>query len=127
MFWSIIAIVLGASIGSVLRWFLGLRLNHLMADIPMGTLAANLTGGYLIGLAISFFATNASISSEWRLFIITGFLGGLTTFSTFSAEIITLIQESKMALAGVAIALHLGGSLMMTVLGMFSYSYFTKG
>jgi len=126
MFWSIVYIAIGASIGAVLRWFLGLKLNHIFVDIPMGTLASNLAGGYLIGICVAFFATNASISTELRLFIITGFLGGLTTFSTFSAEIIALLQSSKLALAGLAIALHLGGSLVMTVLGMISYSYFTK-
>jgi CrcB protein len=84
----------------------------------MGTLAANLIGGYLVGLAVAFFMHNASLSPEWRLFIITGFLGGLTTFSTFSAETVTLLMRGQYAWGTAIIAAHLGGSLLMTILGM---------
>jgi CrcB protein len=89
MLYSILAISIGASAGAVSRWFLGLGLNALFPTIPLGTLAANLLGGYLIGLALTFFAGNPSLPPEWRLLVITGFLGGLTTFSTFSAEELT--------------------------------------
>ncbi|MDD2368048.1 MAG: fluoride efflux transporter CrcB [Sulfuricurvum sp.] len=123
MMYSIVAIVSGAGIGSLLRWFLGLKFNSLYPAIPLGTLGANLLGGYLIGVAITFFATNTALAPEWRLFIITGFLGGLTTFSTFSAEIVTAIQEGRFIHAATGTLLHVGGSLTMTFLGIASLMY----
>jgi CrcB protein len=118
---SILAISFGASIGAVLRWFLGLKLNGVYPDIPFGTLTANLVGGYLIGFFIAFFAHNSSISPEWRLLIITGFLGGLTTFSTFSAEMVALIQQNNYQTLAVGLIAHIGGSLLMTLFGIFSF------
>lgn len=115
---SILAISLGASIGAVTRWFLGTSLNSIFPTIPPGTLAANLLGGYLIGLALAFFANNPSIAPEWRLLVITGFLGALTTFSTFSAEVTTLIQQERLVWAATAIGIHTIGSLGMTFLGL---------
>jgi CrcB protein len=123
MIYSIVAIASGAGIGALLRWFLGLKLNSIYPAIPLGTLSANLLGGYLIGIAITFFATNASLPTEWRLFIITGFLGGLTTFSTFSAEIVTSIQEGRLSHAALGVLVHVGGSLIMTFLGIASLMY----
>jgi len=123
MIYSIAAIVSGAGAGALLRWFLGLKLNPLYPAIPLGTLGANLLGGYLIGVAIAFFATNTSLSPEWKLFIITGFLGGLTTFSTFSAEIVTAIQEGRLTHAATGVFMHVGGSLIMTFLGIASMLY----
>lgn len=120
MFNSILAISLGAALGAVLRWLLGLFLNSLFPAVPPGTLAANLVGGYLIGVAVAIFASQPGLAPEWRLFIITGFLGGLTTFSTFSAEVTTLLQEGRLAWAAAAISLHVGGSLLMTLLGLAS-------
>ncbi len=84
MILSIVAISLGAALGALLRWVLSVRLNALFPFVPPGTLAANLIGGYLIGLAVGFFALHPEVPVQWRLFIVTGFLGGLTTFSTFS-------------------------------------------
>lgn len=121
--YSIVAIISGAGIGALLRWFLGLKLNTLFPAIPLGTLSANIIGGYLIGIAIAFFSTNPAISPEWRLFIITGFLGGLTTFSTFSAEIVSAIQEGRLSHAAMGVVLHVGGSLIMTFLGIASMLY----
>jgi CrcB protein len=115
---SIVAIALGASLGALLRWWLGLALNSYFPTIPLGTLAANLVGGYIIGLAIAFFASYAALSPEWRLFIITGFCGGLTTFSTFSAEIVILLQQGRGLWACGAAALHLLGSVLMTFAGI---------
>jgi CrcB protein len=123
MIYSIVAIVSGAGFGALLRWFLGLKFNSLYPAIPMGTLSANILGGYLIGIAIAFFSTNTALSPEWRLFIITGFLGGLTTFSTFSAEIVTAIQEGRLSHAATGLILHVGGSLIMTFLGIASMMY----
>lgn len=116
-----VAIGIGAALGAWLRWGLGVWLNAAHPVIPMGTLSANLAGGYLIGLAVAFFAQHPGISPEWRLFIVTGFLGGLTTFSTFSAEVFTLLSRARY-LAGLgAMGLHLGGSLAMTGLGVLTY------
>ncbi len=115
---SIIAISLGASAGAVLRWLLGRALNALFPLVPPGTLAANLIGGYLIGVALAVFATFPQLSPEWRLLVITGFLGGLTTFSTFSAEVTTLLQQGHFLWAGIAMAIHVLGSISMTILGM---------
>lgn len=126
MLQSILVISLGASIGAMLRWLLGLSLNSLFPAIPPGTLAANLLGGYMIGLAMAFFAGHPELSPEWRLMIITGFLGGLTTFSTFSAEITTLIQQGRYLWAGIAISTHVGGSLLMTILGIASIALFKR-
>lgn len=118
MLHSILAISAGASAGAVLRWLLGRSLNTLFPAIPPGTLAANLIGGYLIGIAIAVFTGLPNLSPEWRLLIITGFLGGLTTFSTFSAEVVTLLQQGRLLWAGAAISLHVVGSLAMTILGL---------
>ncbi len=118
MIQSVLAISVGASLGAVLRWLLGIALNAAFPLIPLGTLTANLVGGYLIGLALAVFAAQPTLSPELRLFIITGFLGGLTTFSTFSAEVTTLLQQGKILWAGAAISVHVVGSLLMTVLGL---------
>jgi CrcB protein len=117
---SLLAIGIGAMFGAWLRWGLGLWLNPLFLTVPMGTLAANLLGGYLVGAAVTVFHINVELPAEWRLFVITGFLGGLTTFSTFSAEVVALIQHGRYAWAMGAASLHLFGSLLMTGLGIFT-------
>ena len=122
MFKSVLAISAGASAGALLRWFLGTALNSFFPLIPLGTLAANLIGGYLIGLAISVFAANPGFSPEWRLLIITGFLGALTTFSTFSAEVASLMQQGRLAWACGEVAVHVCGSLLMTFAGMGTFA-----
>lgn len=118
---SLIVIAIGASVGAWLRWLLGIKLNALFPTIPPGTVVANMVGGYLIGLTIAFLAASPSLSPEWRLLIITGFCGGLTTFSTFSAETVTLTQEGKLLWALGSISLHVVGSLAMTAAGLLSY------
>jgi CrcB protein len=115
---AVIAISLGASLGALLRWGFGNRLNALFPAIPPGTLAANLVGAYVVGVAVAGFATWSALAPEWRLFLITGFCGGLTTFSTFSAELVALLQQGRVGLAGAAVAAHLVGSVVMTVAGM---------
>ncbi|WP_136419065.1 fluoride efflux transporter CrcB [Herbaspirillum sp. ST 5-3] len=122
MWTSIAAIAVGASLGAILRWVLGNQLNALFPAIPPGTLTANLLGGYLIGIAVAFFADHPTLSPEIRLLVVTGFLGGLTTFSTFSAEVVALLQEGRLAWACGAIAIHVVGSLGMTLLGMLTVS-----
>jgi len=117
-FYALIAISLGASSGALLRWGFGLWLNPLLPQLPLGTLTANMLGGYLIGLAVAFFELHQGLSPEWRLLIITGFLGGLTTFSTFSAETVTLLMREQYAWGMAIISAHLGGSLLLTVLGI---------
>ena len=115
---SIIAIFIGAGAGALLRWWLGLTLNNYFPSVPPGTLAANLIGGYIIGVAIAFFAAFSALAPEWRLFVITGFCGGLTTFSTFSSEIVTLLQQGRSLGACGAATLHLAGSVLMTFAGI---------
>jgi CrcB protein len=119
---SILTISLGAAFGSVMRWLLSTRLNSLFPALPLGTLAANLIGGYLIGVAISYFALHVELPPQWRLLVITGFLGGLTTFSTFSAEVVTQLQQGNLLWAFAGIAVHVMGSLAMTMLGMATVS-----
>jgi len=123
LIYSFLAIGLGAACGAWLRWGLGLWFTPVLPELPLGTLIANLLGGYLIGLAIAFFMQHPGLSPEWRLFIITGFLGGLTTFSTFSAETVTLLLRGQYAWGAGIIAAHLGGSLLMTVLGIQTFKY----
>ena len=115
---AVLAVCTGASIGAVLRWQLGAWLNHLNPALPPGTLVANLVGGYLVGLAVACFAHQPGLALEWRLFVITGFLGGLTTFSTFSAEVVALLQQGRVLMASAAIGAHLAGSLVATVAGI---------
>jgi len=118
MWRAIAAVSVGSSLGALLRWWLGARLNAHFPPIPPGTLAANLIGGYVVGVAVAFFATYTAIAPEWRLLVITGFCGGLTTFSTFSAEVVTLLQQGRATWALAAAAVHLGGSLLMTLAGI---------
>lgn len=118
MWKSIVAIGLGAALGALLRWQLGSRLNNVFPTIPPGTLTANLVGAYVIGLCIAFFASYPAISPEWRLLIVTGFCGGLTTFSTFSAEVTILLQQGRIAWALGAVAVHVFGSVAMTFAGI---------
>jgi CrcB protein len=118
MWKPIIAISVGGSLGALLRWWLGTTLNAHFPTIPPGTLAANLVGGYVVGLAVAFFATYPALAPEWRLFVITGFCGGLTTFSTFSAEVVALLQQGQALWALTAAATHLFGSLLMTFAGI---------
>ncbi len=123
LIYSFIAIGLGAACGAWLRWGLGLWFNPVLPELPLGTLAANLLGGYLIGLAIAFFMQHPGITPEWRLFIITGFLGGLTTFSTFSAETVTLLLRGQYAWGAGIITAHLSGTLLMTILGIQTFKW----
>lgn len=117
---SFLAIGLGAAMGAWLRWGLGLWLNATGTAMPLGTLAANLAGGYGIGVALAWFAHNPGIPPEWRLFAITGFFGALTTFSTFSAEVVEMLTRQQFGWALATAGLHLLGSLAMTALGLAS-------
>jgi fluoride exporter len=122
MLWSpVLAVSIGSAAGALLRWQLGIRLNSLFPSVPPGTLAANLIGGYIIGFAVAWLAQAPNLAPEWRLLIITGFCGGLTTFSTFSAEVVSLLQEGQLGWAMSAIAIHVAGSLAMTLAGLASF------
>lgn len=115
---SVLAISTGASIGSLLRWVLSVRLNPLWPTLPLGTLAANLVGGYAIGLALGWLAQHPELPPQVRLFLVTGLLGGLTTFSTYSAEVVAHLQAGRF-LPGLLVAgAHLAGSLLLTALGL---------
>jgi fluoride exporter len=114
----LVAICIGASAGALMRWWLGLALNHYYPTLPPGTIAANLIGAYVIGIALVVFSSSAAIAPEWRVLIITGFCGGLTTFSTFSAEIVHLLQQGRPGAAAGAIAVHVVGSLLLTFAGI---------
>lgn len=124
MLQSLIFISIGASVGAVSRWLVGLWLNPFFAHIPLGTLFVNLVGGYLIGVAIALFGSHPQWSAEWRLLIVTGFLGGLTTFSAFSLEMTQLLQQEKWLWLFAGITSHVLGSIIMTLLGLITVSYF---
>ncbi|MCB5228033.1 fluoride efflux transporter CrcB [Alishewanella sp. 16-MA] len=124
MLLPILAISVGASCGAVLRWLLGSALNQHWHVLPLGTLTANLLGGFLVGVAVPWLAQHSHLAPEWRLLIITGFLGGLTTFSTFSAEVIEMLLEQKYSHAAATAALHLIGALLLTGLGFMLARFF---
>jgi CrcB protein len=117
---SILVISIGAALGALLRWYLAARYNQMFPQLPPGTLAANLLGGYLIGIAMAVFLAFPSLSPQWRLLTVTGFLGGLTTFSTFSAEVVTALLEGRGLWALWTVASHVIGSVVMTLLGVFT-------
>jgi fluoride exporter len=119
----VIAICLGACVGALLRWQLGLALNTSQALMPWGTLAANLIGGYLIGVCVAVFQQWPELNPAWRLALVTGFLGALTTFSSFSAEVVTMLSQARYGLALGTASLHLLGSLALTLLGMKTVQY----
>ncbi|MFC4703069.1 MULTISPECIES: fluoride efflux transporter CrcB [Paraburkholderia] len=126
MFQSALAVAIGGALGSLFRWFLGIRLNGLYPDLPLGTLAANVIAGYSIGVAIAFFARLPQIPPEWRLFVTTGLMGGLSTFSTFSAEVVGDLQQGRFAWAAGEIAIHLSASIIMTLLGFATVGVFSR-
>lgn len=123
---AVLAIFVGACLGALARWQLGLWLNT-GGVLPWGTLAANLIGGYAIGVCVGVFEAMPQLDPVWRLALITGFLGALTTFSSFSAEVVGMLQASRYALALMTAVLHLAGSLLLTVLGMKTVSMFWPG
>ena len=116
---SVLVISLGASIGAVSRWVLGNLCNGAFVFIPLGTLLANLIGGFFMGVVFSLFSLFPSIAPEWRLFIVTGFLGALTTFSTFSLEVWELFQQQKFFWAVALMGMHLFGSLVALGCGAY--------
>ena len=124
---ALLAVFVGAGCGACLRFALGQALNRLLPQLPLGTLAANLIGGYLVGVAIALFAWRSELSVLWRLALITGFLGGLTTFSTFSAEVVNAVSRGEPGWALATAAVHLAGSLLLTVLGMATVRLFVAG
>lgn len=118
---AVLAVSAGAALGACLRWLLSVSLNAIQPNLPLGTLLANLGGGYAIGLCVGFFSANPDLSPELRLFVVTGFLGGLTTFSTFSAEAMNLIQKGDWAWAFAHTAVHLFGSILCCFAGFATW------
>lgn len=116
-----VAVGVGAAVGAWLRWGFAVLWNAINPAMPYGTLAANLLGGYLIGLAVGFFDMHAGLPPEWRLLAITGFLGGLTTFSTFSSEVVANLIAGDYGWAAMHLLMHLGGSLVLTAFGLWTY------
>ncbi|MEG3110924.1 MULTISPECIES: fluoride efflux transporter CrcB [Pantoea] len=114
---SLLAVMLGGAVGCALRWLISLRFNTLFPNLPPGTLIVNLVGGFVIGAALAWFVKNPQIDPTWKLLIVTGLCGGLTTFSTFSAEIVVLLQSGKYLWAMSSVLVHVIGSLLMTFAG----------
>ena len=115
---SVFAVAAGATLGALLRWGLSVRLNPLLPALPLGTLAANLVGGYCVGFAVGWLAQHPEIAPQVRLFVITGLLGGLTTFSTFSAEVVTHLEDGRLLWAFTLAGAHLVGSVALTAVGL---------
>jgi fluoride exporter len=116
-----LAVGIGAMLGAWIRWWLGIALNTIVPNLPLGTLAANLAGGFLIGIAVEFFSQHADFPLELRLLIITGFLGGMTTFSSFSAEVVLLLNAARYGWMALLLLTHVIGSIVMTILGMLAF------
>ncbi len=121
---GLMAVGIGAVLGAWLRWALSLGLNTVHSNLPLGTLVANLAGGFVIGVAVEAFVQHPVLAPEIRLFLITGFLGSLTTFSAFSAESVAMLERGQFGWATLHIVLHLAGSIIMTVLGMMAMRSF---
>jgi CrcB protein len=119
MIWQGLSVGIGAALGALLRWRLGIWLNPIFPTIPFGTLASNLIGGFVVGLCLEYFARNTALPPELRLAAVTGFLGGLTTFSTFSAETTTLLLRRDYGWSVAIVAAHLIGSLILTLAGVY--------
>jgi len=126
-FYAFLSIGIGAATGAWLRWGLGILLNPIFPTLPLGTLAANLLGGFLMGMAMQFLIQHALLAPELRLAITTGFLGGLTTFSTFSAETVTLLLREEYLWTLAIILAHVFGSVSMTLLGILAMKLLTTG
>lgn len=122
--YTILAITIGSVIGAFIRYGLSVSMNALLPNIPMGTLACNLIAAYIVGAAIAFFGTAPNVPPAWRLFVITGLAGGISTFSTFSAELLTLLRDGNYGWSAGMLGLHVGGSLAMTALGIVTVSFF---
>jgi CrcB protein len=118
--YGFLAVGLGAALGAWARWILGILFNHIVPSLPLGTLTANLVGGYVIGVSVEYLGRHAGLPPEIRLFLITGFLGGLTTFSTYSAEAVSLLSRGELPWFFVHFASHFGGSLALTALGVYT-------
>ena len=123
---AVLAICIGACIGALTRWQLSIWLNTQEAVLPWGTLAANLIGGYLVGCCVAFFQAQPDLDPAWRLLLVTGFLGALTTFSSFSAEVVAMLSQGRLGLALATSALHLIGSLLMTLVGLKTVALFLE-
>jgi CrcB protein len=121
MWQSAVAVSVGAALGALLRWLLGIGLNAVLPLMPLGTLSANLIGGLLMGVALGYFAQHMALPEAWRLLCVTGFLGGLTTFSSFSGEVTLLLRDGRIGWALANIAAHVVGSIAMTALGLGGY------
>ncbi|KAA8733920.1 fluoride efflux transporter CrcB [Acinetobacter qingfengensis] len=122
MFYTLLSIAIGSVIGGWSRWYIGLKLNSIYPAIPLGTVFVNLIGGFIIGFAIAYF-THSSLNPNYKLLIVTGFCGGLTTFSTFSAEIVTLLMQGRLGMACLAVTIHVVGAVCMTFLGILTQQY----
>ena len=122
----VIAICIGACVGALARWQLGTWLNSQEALLPWGTLAANLIGGYLVGGCVALFQAQPDLDPAWRLLLVTGFLGALTTFSSFSAEVVAMLSEGRLGIAIATACLHLFGSLLMTLAGLKTVALLLK-
>ncbi|GLR11987.1 putative fluoride ion transporter CrcB [Chitinimonas prasina] len=126
MLLPVLAVSLGAALGALARWGLTNWLSTLSSNLSVGTLASNLVGGYLVGIAVSYFAQHPGLAPEWRLFVITGFLGGLTTFSSYSAEVVDMMLRGQFGWALSTAASHLFGSFFMTAFGIYTVLFFYR-